>query len=316
MIVSLLIWETPLIPAIERRIGEKITQCRTREEALRALPEADIVIVLGGGGLQIDDEMLHISPRLKLVLSISAGMEKLPLQALHDRDIAVCNAKGVHAASIAEYVVCAMLTTAHRFHKFYRQQTEAVWKSDFDCEDIGGKRLAVIGAGRIGGEIAQKAKALGMTVYGIKRHPEPTDNFDEMWGLDRQREALSLTDYAVMAAPLTPDTYHLMGRAEFDSMKASAVFINIARGDTVDEDALIAALQNETIAGAVLDVFHTEPLPPDSPLWTMDNVLVTPHSSGTTRSSEQKTLDIICGNIERFRNGQPLINQVQKGSAY
>ena len=107
-----------------------------------------------------------------------------------------------------------------------------------------------------------------------------------------------------------------MGETEFSCMKPSAVFLNISRGDTVDENALIAALQNKTIAGAVLDVFHTEPLPKDSPFWTMENVIVTPHSAGTTLSAEQKTIDLVCEIITRLRQGQPLLNQVEKGSAY
>ena len=316
MIVSLLIWETPYIPAIEKFLGEKITECRTKEAALKVLPEAEVVIVRGGGGLQLDDDMLNLSDRLKLVLSISAGMENMPLRLLHDRDIAVCNTKGAHAASIAEYVLCGMLTAAHRFQKFFRQQSSSFWQTDFAGEDIDGKTLVVIGTGSIGSQIAKKANAFDMTVYGIKRCPEPLDGFDAVWGLDRLHDALALADYAVLAAPLTPDTYHLMGDKEFSCMKKSAVFINISRGDTVDENALVKALRDKAIAGAVLDVFHTEPLPEDSPFWAMENVLVTPHSAGTTRSAERKTIDLLCDNIMRLRSGQPLINQVDKGGSY
>ena len=316
MIISLLMWDTPFIPAVERALGESVVTCRTKEEALNALPDADVVIVLGGGGLQLDEDMLAVSSRLKLVLSISAGMEKMPLAALHERGVAVCNTKGAHATSIAEFVLCAMLSVGHRFQKFFRQQANAVWKTDFACEDIAGKSLLVIGAGAIGSAIAQKAKAMDMTVYGIKRHPKPLEHFDTVWDLAHLHEALRLCDFTVLSAPLTPATYHLMGETEFEHMKDTAVFINISRGDTVDEAALIQALRDNWIAGAVLDVFHTEPLPHDSPFWTLENVLVTPHSAGTTLSAEQKTIDLLCENIRRLRFGQPLINQVQKGSAY
>ena len=316
MIVSLLIWDIPHIPAIERRLGETIVQCRSKEEAMRMLPEAEAVIVMGGGGLQLDEDMLKVSVKLKLVLSVSAGMEKMPLGLLHTRNIAVCNTKGAHATSIAEFVLCGMLTAAHHFQKFYRQQVSRFWETDFAGDDISGKTLLIVGAGSIGREIAKKAKAFDMAVHGTKRSPEPIEDFDSVWPSDQLHKALPLADYVVLAVPLTADTHHLMGETEFSCMKPSAVFLNISRGDTVDENALIAALQNKTIAGAVLDVFHTEPLPKDSPFWTMENVIVTPHSAGTTLSAEQKTIDLVCEIITRLRQGQPLLNQVEKGSAY
>lgn len=316
MIVSLLIWDTPYIPAIEKSLGEKITECRTKEAALAALPEAEVVIVMGGGGLQLDDDMLAVSNKLKLVLSISAGMEKLPLQALHARDIAICNTKGAQSVTMAEFVLGGMLAMSHHFPMFIKNQQKAHWQTIFAGDDLEGQTLCVIGAGAIGSAIGKKAKAFDMQVLGIKRHPGPVDYFDEVLGLDRLHETLGRADYVVMVTPLTPDTYHMMGAEEFKSMKPSAVFINVARGDTVDEAAMILALQEKQIAGAFLDVFHTEPLPKDNPLWTMDNVFVAPHNAGLSTNCERKLLEMLCDNIVRLRNGQALINQVINGELY
>jgi D-2-hydroxyacid dehydrogenase (NADP+) len=316
MIVSLLIWEPPCIPAIEEAVGEKITQCRTKEAAMQALPEADIVILMGGGGLLLDAEMLSVSKKLKLVLSVSAGMEKLPMRLLHERNIAVCNTKGVHAGTIAEYVVGGMLAISHHFPAFIRNQDKAEWTPVFSFDDIGGQTLCVIGAGAIGSEIGKKAKAMDMKVIGLKRHPEPIAHFDAVWGIDRLHEALSLADFAVLITPLTKETYHLMGAAEFSIMKSTAVFINVSRGDTADEAALIGALREKRIAAALLDVFHTEPLAKDSPLWTMDNVLITPHNAALSANSDRKLTRTLCDNINRLRRGQELINQVKKGEMY
>lgn len=315
MIVSLLSWNTPQIQAIEEFLGEKITVCASRASALEVLPEAEIVITLGGAPL-LDAEMLASCRKLKLVLSISAGVEKLPIQALHDRDIAVCNTKGAHAVSIAEFVLGGMLAMSHHYPRFIRDQDKRHWEMDFTGNDLDGQTLLVIGAGAIGTEIGKKAKAFDMKVIGLRRRPAPAAYFDEVLGIAALHEALPCADFAVMATPLTDETYRLMGTEEFKLMKSTAVFINISRGDTVDEAALSDALLHKQLAGAVLDVFHQEPLPQDSPLWAMENVIVTPHSAGATSTSVSKTIRLLCDNIARFKRGQPLVNRIEKGETY
>jgi phosphoglycerate dehydrogenase-like enzyme len=304
-----------MIPAVESFLGEKITECRTDEAALAAIPEADIVITTGGAPL-LTEELIAAAKNLKLVLSASAGVEKMPLKALHDRDIAVCNAKGAYSGAIAEFVLGGMLAWSHHYPMFIRNQTVSRWQPIFSGENLEGKTLVVVGAGSIGQEIAKKAKALDMTVVGLRRRPVPTAHFDEVRGNSDLRAVLPRADFAVLATPLTPETYHLMGAEEFRRMKSSAVFINIARGDACDEEALVGALKSKQIAGAILDVFSKEPLPQDSPLWTFDNVIVTPHSSASSDSSGQKTIDYLCSNIVRFRKGEPLMNRIQKGEMY
>jgi phosphoglycerate dehydrogenase-like enzyme len=315
MIVSLLNWDTPYIPAIEEITGERITVCRTRAAAMEALPEADIALTLGGAPL-LDEDMLNAGRKLKLVLSLSAGIEKLPLHALHERNIAVCNTKGAHAVTIAEFVLGGMLAFSHHFPDFYKNQSMSRWQTFFSGDDLEGQTLLVIGTGNIGREIARKAKAFDMTVVGLRRHAGPEEYFDEIREIGALRAVLPRADFVVVATPLTDETYHLLGAEEFLRMKKSAVLINIARGDTVDEEALIGALRENRLGGAVLDVFHTEPLPEDSPLWTMDNVIVTPHNAGLSYNSERKTIESLSGNILRFRQGLPLVNRIKRGEMY
>ena len=236
-----------------------------------------------------------------------------PLEEVRRRGIRACNPKGAHAVSIAEYVLGCMLSVSHQFPAFLRNQEQSVWKMNDRSEDLEGKTLCVVGAGSIGQEIGKKAKAFDMNVIGLKRHPEPLGFFDEVWGNDRLGEALGCADYVVLVTPMTPETYHMMGMEQFRMMKETAIFINVSRGDTVDEDALISALENHQIGGAVLDVFHCEPLPQDSPLWSMEQVLVTPHNSGLTGNTVRKVVKITLDNIRRFREGRELVNQIEGG---
>lgn len=315
MIVSLFRWDTPYVPAVEEFLGEKIIECRTRAAALQALPEADVILTSGGAEL-LDEELVSAAGKLRLVLSVSAGVEKLPLKALHMRDVAVCNARGVYSSTIAEYVLGGLLAWTHSFPAYIRNQAAARWQITFSGDGLEGKTLLIIGAGSIGTEIARKARAFDMTVIGLRRNPAPAEFFHEVLGVGALRETLPRADFVVLATPLTPETRYLMCAEEFRRMKVSAVFVNIARGDVCDEGALIAALREKQIAGAVLDVFHTEPLPPDSPLWSMGNVLITPHSSGLSAVSQRKTILFLCDNLERYRQGHPLINRIEKGAMY
>ena len=209
-------------------------------------------------------------------------MDRIPVDTLHRRGIPLCNTRGAHAVSIAEYVLGAMLCVSYRLPLFIRNQDKALWQNVYGIEGLEGKTLCIIGAGSIGSVIGKKAGALGMRVVGLKRSVQPLEGFDQVLPITALYETLEEADFVVLITPLTPETYHLMDSEAFSRMKPSAVFINVSRGDTVDEAALIRALQERTIAGAILDVFHTEPLPKDSPLWTMPNVLVTPHNSAIT----------------------------------
>ncbi|MDR3362730.1 MAG: D-2-hydroxyacid dehydrogenase [Desulfovibrio sp.] len=316
MIVSIIHWKNKFIPALEKLLGEKICECHDKQEALKVLPEADILLTFGVGGgeysIPMDEEILSACKKLRLVLSLSAGIETLPLQALLSKGIRICNTRGAHGGSIAEYVLCWILIISHHFHTFIRRQERCEWKTILYGEDIEGKTLCVIGVGSIGQEIGKKAKALNMRVTGTKRHPEPVQGFDKVLGTGHLHELLGEADYVVLSTPLTRETHHLMGAEEFQKMKDTAVFINVSRGNTVDESALIQALEEKQIAGAILDVFQIEPLPASSPLWKMENVLITPHNAGPTKNTKNKTIQLLFENIVRFTNGKALINEIKE----
>jgi phosphoglycerate dehydrogenase-like enzyme len=314
MIVSLVNWKNNYIPRIENLLGEKIYECHDKQDAINNLPEAEIVITFGGGdgdyAIPIDKEILKVCKNLQLVLSLSAGIEKLPLRELYDKGIKVCNTKGAHGGSIAEYVLGGMLVLSHHYHVFIRNQEKCLWSPILHGEDIEEKTLCVIGAGSIGQVIGKKAKALNMRVIGIKKHPQTIEGFDQVVNMEHLHDVLEQSDYVVLATPLNKETYHLIGEEEFLKMRKNAVFINISRGNTVDENALIQALNKQQIAGAVLDVFQIEPLPIDNPLWKMENVLITPHGAGPTDNTERKTIRIIYDNIINYKEGLELINQI------
>ncbi|HHT16346.1 MAG TPA: D-2-hydroxyacid dehydrogenase [Papillibacter sp.] len=315
MIYSLVDTTLPTIGFLSDMCPEPITICRGRAEAMDALTEADIVITSGASPL-LDEEMIDAAKGLKLVLSTSAGVDRIPVDTLHRRGIPLCNTRGAHAVSIAEYVLGAMLCVSYRLPLFIRNQDKALWQNVYGIEGLEGKTLCIIGAGSIGSVIGKKAGALGMRVVGLKRSVQPLEGFDQVLPITALYETLEEADFVVLITPLTPETYHLMDSEAFSRMKPSAVFINVSRGDTVDEAALIRALKERTIAGAILDVFHTEPLPKDSPLWTMPNVLVTPHNSAITQDACQKSAAILCENIRRFRRGDALLNVIEGGKAY
>jgi D-2-hydroxyacid dehydrogenase (NADP+) len=315
VIISLVDTTLPTIGYLAEMCDEPITIARGRDKAMRAIPEAEIVVT-SGASPYLDEDMLDAAGNLRLVLSTSAGVDKIPLDALARRGIPICNTRGAHAVSIAEYVVGAMLCVSYRFPFFIRNQDKALWQNVLGIEGLEGKTLCVVGAGSIGSVIGKKAGALGMRVIGLKRRPESLEGFDEVLPISALYETLGKADFVVLITPLTPETYHLCGDEAFSRMKPSVVFINVSRGDTVDEAALIRALANRTIAGAILDVFHKEPLPKDSPLWSMPNVLITPHNSAITVDACKKSAEILCENIRRFRSGMPLVNVIEGGKPY
>jgi len=312
MILSLIYQRNAYINAVEDIAGEKVQICTNREEALRYLPEADIIITVGGGynSIPLEPDMLSRANKLKWVFSVSAGVEKLPLEALKERKILVTNTSGVHAVTIAEYVLGGLLYINHNLDKYLPLKQEKHWIAPISGEDLDQKTICIIGAGHIGAEIGRKAKAFDMKVLGIKRTAQKLEHFDEVHDFGHLRSLLPLADFVVMAVPLNSDTYHLMGEEEFALMKENAVFVNIARGDTVDEEALIRVLQEKRIKGALLDVFHEEPLPVSNPLWELENVILTPHSSAISKNVTRKVIKMFKENYERYQKSERLINEL------
>jgi phosphoglycerate dehydrogenase-like enzyme len=293
------------LDVVVKQTGETVRAFYSPQEAMDVLPEAEIIITFG----RLDRDILKTCRSLKWVFSMSAGVEKLPLAELREMGVTLTNARGIGRLQIAEQTIGLIIAFNRCLNRCARNQLLKRWEI-LPVGELTGETICIIGAGSIGQEIARKARAFDMRVIGLKRHPEALDYFDVVWPIDKLHEALQQADYSVLITPLTEATFHLIGTDEFRVMKSSSIFINVSRGDTVDETALIEALQNGSIAGAGLDVFHEEPLPQDSPLWDMENVLITPHNAGVSPHYTTRIIDLFLTSLSCYRQGQPLPNRI------
>jgi phosphoglycerate dehydrogenase-like enzyme len=257
-------------------------------------------------------------PNLRWVQQDFAGTDwLLNFPDLIEKDFILTNASGVHAIPIAEHILAMMLALARDLPYSFQKQRKHEWGRRGQVIELEGTTLGVIGLGKIGEKTAEKAKGLNMKVLATRRNPERSSPYvDRMYGTEGLKELLTQSDWVVITAPLTPETRGMIGEKELRTMKKSAYIINIARGSIIQETALITALQEGWIAGAGLDVFEKEPLPPDSPLWDMENVIVTGHFAGSTPFYFKRVLEIFLENLRRYRSGEPLINVVDKKRGY
>jgi phosphoglycerate dehydrogenase-like enzyme len=248
--------------------------------------------------------------------------------------IAITTASGLPSVAMAQYIATVILTHANRFDRLNRYRDVRNWsiRGDFQAEILIGQTLGLLGYGGVGRRAAIIARALGMRVIAIRRSidsPPPEryrrpafDPIDddlepaEVWGMESLDRLLDESDFIACTLPLTPETRGLIGRHQIERMKPDAILINVSRGPVIDESALIDALRKNRIGGAALDVFEAEPLPADSPLWDLHNVLLTPHSSGTYDHVSDFTADLFLANLERYLAGRPLLNLVDRERGY
>ncbi len=236
---------------------------------------------------------------------------------MQKKNIYITSANGVHSYPISETIFALLLGFTRNIHAYVRNQLVKKWDGTDIKLEAHKKTIGIIGVGAIGLETAKIAKAFDMHVIGVRNSRKPTDYVDELYTSDQLNEVLPLCDYVVVTLPLTDDTYHLFQKEQFNQMKKSAFFINIGRGEIVKEEDLISALKSGEILGAGLDVFETEPLEQSSPLWELDNVIITPHTSGSTEHYNSRVIeDILLVNANHYLKEEPLpINLVdyQKG---
>lgn len=294
--------------------GWKIIHSKEKEGWLPHLPEAEILI---GWKKEAGEVLQQPNSKLRWVQNWGAGVDKLPLNQFAKRKILLTNTSGVHAIPISETIIGMMLSFARGLNKARMNQAERKWDHKMPLTEIYGKTAGLIGVGAIGEETARVAKALGMNVIGVRRSGEPSLHVDEMYPLDRLDDLLAQSDFVINTLPLTDATHHLMGQAQFEKMRPSAIYINIGRGGTTNTEALLAALNNGTIAGAGLDVFEQEPLPESSPFWGMENVILTPHNAGSTEQYKRRALDIFISNLREYAEGkEPSRNRVDFNLQY
>jgi phosphoglycerate dehydrogenase-like enzyme len=253
---------------------------------------------------------------LRWVHSPSAGVEHWPLQELANRNITLTNAAGVFAIPIAEWVLATMLRIVKRVDALVDAQREHRWVNDFAADELHGKTLLVLGTGGIGGEIITRAQAFGMRVWGSNRSGRSVPGAEWVVRGEAWREVLPQVDFLVSTLPLTDETRQMINEAELASLHAGAWVINVGRGATINEDALVDAVRNGRIGGAALDAWTTEPLPPDHPAWTLPNVIISPHASGSSPAGRDRGLDLFVENLLRFTRGEQLANEVDLKSGY
>ncbi len=284
-------------------------------------PDAEIILYSSLTGKTVNfAEVWHHTRRVKWVQSLAAGVEKLLIPELIASDVPVTNAKGVFKRSLAEFVIFGILFHYKRGRRLIENQLAHRW-DDFTVGWLPGKIVGIVGYGEIGRECALLAHGLGMKIHATRRRPEQSAKdpiLDRIFPTEALHEMLRGVDVLVAAAPLTPQTRHMIGEPEFAVMKKSALAINVGRGPVVDEAALVHALQQQQIAGAALDVYEEEPLPPDHPLWDMKSVLLSPHCTDRTDDPDwlDLAMNVFVENFGHYLKGEPLINVVDKKAGY
>jgi phosphoglycerate dehydrogenase-like enzyme len=270
----------------------------------------------------VPDNIITRAPKLRWVQLTSAGADRLIDSALV-HEVIVTTASGIHAIPISEYVIGSMIAFAKGFPRAFRSQAKNAWQA-YMPQELAGATVGVLGLGAIGGRVAVLSRALGMRVLAMRRTAEKRvpgaeagEPFvDEMFPRSELAAFLAECDYVVLAVPLTAESRHLIGEAELAAMKPGAVIVNIARGAVIDQDALIRALKSGRFGGAALDVTDPEPLPSDSELWGLDNVMLTPHISGGTPHYMDRAIELFCDNLRRHLAGEPLRNVVDPSRGY
>ena len=260
-------------------------------------------------------EVLPRAKRLRWIQLTSAGAEQLLPARDMLRDVVVTNTRGIHVDLMADYALGVLVMLQWDFPRMLRDQQARTWDQRLALP-LAGRTLGVVGAGAIGGEIVRRAAAFGMDVIAVRRTPGAVEGAREVVTAGRLRQALPQCDFVVLVVPVTDATRGMIGAAELHAMKRTAFLVNIARGSVVDEAALITALRQGVIAGAALDVFDEEPLPADSPLWALPNVILTPHVAGEPADYARRVADVFLDNVARWRRQEPLRNVVDFERGY
>ncbi|MBS4175178.1 D-2-hydroxyacid dehydrogenase [Bacillus sp. FJAT-49736] len=265
------------------------------------LQNAEVIVTYGE---DLTERHIEMAEQLKWIMVTSAGLEKMPLQAIKDRGILITNARGIHKIPMAEFTIGLMLQYAKQFPIMQEQQKEHLWKKGLPIIELSGQTVLIVGAGSIGSEIARLASAFGMKTIGVNKSGSKTNHFDEMLTLSSIEEGLINADFIINILPSTSATKHFYQKRHFERMKKSAVFINIGRGDAVKTELLMQVMQEELIEHAFLDVFEEEPLPSTHPFWHMNNVTITPHISSNTNLYLPRSFEILKHNLRTYINKQ------------
>jgi phosphoglycerate dehydrogenase-like enzyme len=281
---------------------------------------AEVILESGAGKALNFAKIWQQAKSTRWVHSLSAGVEKLLFPAFIESNVPLTNARGVYKRSLAEFALLGIMYHYKRVRLMLENQLQRKW-AQFHVQFTAGRVMGIVGYGETGRECALLAKAVGMTIHALRRNPNKSDNdplVDRIFGPQQLHQMLSGIDVLLCAAPLTAETRHMISHAEFEVLKPDAIVINLGRGPVIDESALITALQGKKLLGASLDVFEQEPLPESSPLWGMENVLISPHCTDWTLQppADELTMRLFIENFQRYQRGEPLENVVDKRAGY
>mgnify|MGYP005853466785 CR=1 FL=1 len=298
------------------------------EDAGPHVAEAEVVLTFGPSFSPLE------APRLRWVQLATAGADAWLDHPILQRDVLVTTASGIHAAPIAEHILAMMLAWVRRLPQTWRWQSRREWPrgraEQYQVQELEGATLGIVGYGSIGRHLARLARGLGMRVLALRRSSGPADQGwvepgtgdpageipERLYGRGGLVSMLRQCDFVAVTLPLTARTRHLIGARELAAMKSTAFLVNVSRGQVIDEQALIAALEAGMIGGAGLDVFETEPLPPDSPLYRLENVILTPHVAGLSPRYNERLARLFAENLRRYVSGEPLLNVVDRRRGY
>lgn len=317
-------WIEAILTGLRTRLGEQceatFVKFETDDDIIRAIQDVDIVV-----GYQVSGKAIASSRHLRMIQTFGTGVDKVDLEAADKRGIVVCNASGFNSIFVAEHAIALILALAKSLVNYDREMKHGIWKKT-ESSTLYGKTIGILGLGNIGIEVVKRLEPYGMRIIATKRHPSNTNlkqelGIDFLGGPEDINRLLNESDFLLITLPLNAETRGLIGEEELRSMKRTVFLVNVARGEIVDETALVSALTNGVIAGAGLDVFSKEPLPSDNPLLKLENVILTPHASGISGYAPHPQLmsmriDLIAKNIAAVLNGSKPENIVDPRLRY
>jgi len=293
--------------------GERNGDAEATTKLNTLLPQAEVAF-----GLKFPDDMIERAPNLKWIQVFLAGIDGFKSKGLIPEHIVFTKTARIQGTTMAESIIVRMLMFAKQMPTYSQQKLSKMWERA-ESITLHGKTLGILGLGNVGKELARLAKAFGMRVIANRRSAKKVGrarNVDLLLPSSHLHQLLEQSDFVALTLPLTPDTEKLIGAKEFDAMKNSAYIINISRGQIIDEEAMIKALESKQIAGAGLDVFAVEPLPMESVLWNMPNVIISPHIAASMAGYPELATELFCENLRRYISGKKLLNVVDKKTGY
>lgn len=298
----------------KRQLKEKCPKYDVKHiDSLSELSEGDLdkVDILLTYGNDMTENIVGKMSSLKWVHSGQAGIEQMPQKLLKEKNVKVTNSRGINSITIAEYVMCMLLNLERNTYEFYEAYKEKRWDMVTHLDEMAEKTISILGLGKVGTEIAKRAKAFDMHVIGVDLSPVNSVYIDEGYlPVDLER-VVPKSDYLIVCMPLTKETYHMIDKDVIQKMKTTATLVNVGRGPIVDMDDLVLALNSEKIRAAIIDVFDEEPVLPDSRLWDVKNMIITPHIAGDRQKSYMpRMMKIMCDNLNHYPNFQTMINSV------